>query len=311
MCRLPRTPVRRVGGPDDEPVTSDGQAGGFEVTTLDEQADGRLGEYDRRVLAEVAAWLEGEPGLAERVLGTVSAASRAAVDRVLDAPPVRDAVRRATEELLDRLERLDASPASADPSLPSEPTADLLAEADAEADRYQQRVTRALSVQGAAAGAVSTNLVAAVLAVTTDVAAATVGLTRASVGVLELYGVPASRRRAIGIRTVLAAGERDPGVRRRELIATVGAASASADGDVGRVIADQLGPRAVIEVAEQAIRRVARRRVLAFVPLFGAAAGAAVSNVMTRQVCETARQTGRLYHLQERTGLPVDVLLLS
>lgn len=284
------------------------------------QAEEALEPYERSVLVEVQQWVNREPDWVDRMLGGESSLSRQALELVLETGPGRKTLKTVTDGAIAVLEGMVLSNLEDDVEVPvpSDPKGReaALRLADERARDLRDRYVRALSAQGALAGAASLTAMASAVTLVADVAV-TVGATvRAAAHHLAFYGALPSHRSALeaAVEFVAVASETDPPVRKRT-IASVGQHLAEhppfsdLSGELPRVIVQQVGSRGVKEAVERMFRRVLRGRFTGLVPILGAAAGGAASGWFAGQVCDASRQLGRAAFLTRHTPLQLTQVL--
>ncbi len=280
-----------------------------------------LESYERTVVEEVQRWVNREPNWTDQLLGGVSDRSREVLDLVLTTAWGRRTLRLATDRAFGALEGVvlrglaDEGEASVVASDPQERQA-VLRRADERAGELRSLYVGLLAAQGALVGAASVTWTRSVAAIVADVALAVAVTLRASAHHLAVYGVASSQPSVLqaAVELVAVATESDATVRSQQIAAlTLGLRENRQDGDLdrelSRVVIQQTSTRAVKEAVEQTVRRVMGGRITGLVPVLGAAAGGASSGWLGAQVCDAARQVGRVTFLALHTPLQVKEVL--
>ncbi|MDP8928484.1 MAG: hypothetical protein M3O70_07900, partial [Actinomycetota bacterium] len=240
--------------------------------------------------------------------------AQAALQRALASERAATAIEDATTQVLRRLDGQLPSDLD-DAALPTPTTpqqrSEVLGRANERAEEVRRHHTRRLAVQGAVAGAASVNLLAAVVAVATDVSIVVFGGLRAAAHTLNVFGTPADHPALVpaAVEIAAAAGVTDSQRRRTALVGAVHYLTSdehrtAAQADLRRMIAQQTGTRAITETLEQVVRRAVQRRTLRVIPFLGGAASVATSWHVGGRICDAAAHAGRLAYLTRHTGLP-------
>ncbi|MFN2556965.1 MAG: EcsC family protein [Nitriliruptorales bacterium] len=280
-----------------------------------------LESYERSVVDEVQRWVNREPTWSDQLLGGMSDRSREVLDIVLRTEWGRRTLRMATERAFGALEGVvlrglaDEGEAALVPTDPQEREA-VLRRADERAGELRSLYVGALAAQGALVGAASLTWARSVAAIVADVALAVLVTLRASAHHLAVYGVASSQPSVLqaSVELVAVATESDPAVRKQQILVLSrglreNRQAGDLDRELPRVVIQQTSSRAVKEAVEHTVRRVMGGRMTGLVPVLGAAAGGAASGWLGAQVCDAARQVGRVTFLALHTPLPVNEVL--
>ncbi|MFN2557475.1 MAG: EcsC family protein [Nitriliruptorales bacterium] len=280
-----------------------------------------LESYERSVVHEVQQWLNREPGWTGQLLGGVSDRSRQALDLMLTTEWGRRTLRKATERAVGALEGValrglaDQREASVVPG-DSQNRQAMLRRADERAGQLRNLYVGLLGVQGGLVGAASLTWTRSAAAIVADVAIAVAVTLRAAAHHLAVYRVAPSRPSVLeaAVEVVAVATETDAAMRQHHIAGLSrglleNLRDDELDRELSRVVIQQTSSRAVKEAVEQTVRRVLRGRLAGLVPVLGAATGGATSAWLAAQVCEAARQVGRVTFLARHTPLHVSELL--
>ncbi len=277
--------------------------------------DTQLTDFERAQVDGARRWVLEEPSLSDRVLAGIGDRAQTALQRVLASERVAAAIEDATTQVLRRLDDQLLSGLDDDAALPTPTTpqqrSEVLRRANERAEEVRRNHTRRLAAQSAVAGAASVNLLAAVVAVATDVSIVVRGGLRAAAHTLNVFGTPADHPAlvAAAVEIAAAAGVTDSQRRRTALVGAVHYLTSdehptAAQADLRRMIAQQTGTRAITETLEQVVRRAVQRRTLRVIPFLGGAASVATSWLVGGRICDAAAHAGRLAYLTRHTGLP-------
>lgn len=273
-----------------------------------------LTDFERAQVDAARTWVDEESSRSDRFLARIGDGAEAMLQRVLAsdfvAAAIEDAASQVLRGLKDQLSDLHEVVAVATPMTPHQ-RSEVLGRANERAEEVRRHHTRRLAAQSAAAGAASVNLVAAVVAVATEVSMLVRGGLHAGAHILNVFGTPPSHPALVPAALELAAGAgvTDSGRRQASLARVVRSLTgdvdpAAAQTGLPRLVVQQTGMRAITETLEQLVRRAVQRRTLRVIPLLGGAASAVTSWNAAGRICDVAAHAGRLAYLTRHTAVP-------